>query len=1066
MKIIFLLLGVCYSVNSLSQVKGIISNAKNREPMEGVNIRLVSSGQIYSTDKTGHFFIHQTNTIDTLKIVMVGYRSIIIPILKNQKLSVELEQAVNEIEEVLVQTGYQRIPKERATGAFSYIDNKTFNRIQTPDIWSRLEGISSSLNFEYPGTVRSLNSKPDVRIRGWGTIHGETKPLIVLDNFPYEGELESINPNDIDNITFLKDAAAASIWGARAGNGVIVINTKRGVINQKPRLLIHSSLTVENTPDLFYSRKFLAPSDLIELEKILFEAGRYTKNNWTAVSPVVDILFHLADNKITSTMANERIEALKQNDIRKEAQKYLYRPAVSTQQSVSVSGGSEKQQYYVSAGWDKLNSSLVNESRDRLTMTLSENINFSKMFNFSFQLNSVFHKNKNNGVAMPDLRPTGLDEIYTYATLADIHGNALPIVKNNRFAYTDDALNQGLQDWHYRPLDELNLNDKTDQNSNLRAVSHIGFKPVSFLNFEARYQFQLDQGGRREYYAPESYMVRHEVNRFTQMDGNSPIPDGGILNTSNSKFKTHYGRLQANVDYSFRNNHAINAIVGAEIRQEQKQMLGANKLYGYDNDILVFHSMLDYNQVYPTRPMSSARIVNGSSAGTMYVDRFVSYYGNFSYGYKHRYYLSGSLRWDASNIFGVDFNQKGVPLWSLGAAWNMHHESFMKFDWLNNLKWRFTIGANGNTVRTVSSLPYIAYSNSSINGKPMGRLQSVGNPDLKWEKVNTINIGADFGIWSNRISGSLDWYQKEGSNLIGKDMLDPTTGIFNLGLNYNLDNRRNYANVVTKGFDIELKTININKTLRWETNWLFSKISNEVTRYYTPFSSKGLDFFGSISAVPIVVGDAVNQVYAIPWIGLDETNGSPLIMLDNKLSTDYNSYFSNLELQDALRVGVSSPPYFGSIRNHVEWKGFSMGANLIYKFGHVFRRPSISYSSLFGTNKITHVDYLERWQKAGDEKNTTIPSMPSTTNVRRDQAYLYSEALITKGDLIRLQDVTFSYSFDRRYLQPLRIENAQLYLNLRNLGVLWKSNNVGIDPDAGGLYPIPFQLIIGTKINL
>src|SRR5690606_29929093 len=165
------------------------------------------------------------------------------------------------------------------------------------------------------------------------------------------------------------------------------------------------------------------------------------------------------------------------------------------------------------------------------------------------------------------------------------------------------------------------------------------------------------------------------------------------------------------------------------------------------------------------------------------VDRFVSYYANLGYTYDAKYMLSASTRWDASNIFGVDFNRKGVPLWSIGWAWNVSNEAFFAVDWVNHAKLRATYGSNGNAVRTLSALPYIWYNTTNLGtGLPSGNLQSVGNPDLRWEQVDIVNLGLDFSLFGDRVSGSVEWYNKSSSDLIGEDIFDPTTGIIPSGI--------------------------------------------------------------------------------------------------------------------------------------------------------------------------------------------------------------------------------------------------------------------------------------------
>src|SRR5690606_33763051 len=418
---------------------------------------------------------------------------------------------------------------------------------------------------------------------------------------------------------------------------------------------------------------------------------------------------------------------------------------------------------------------------------------------------------------------------------------------------------------------------------------------------------------------------------------------------------------------------------------------------------------IDFAASYQMQPRSSGRIPSGVNAGNQTMDRFVSYYANLAYTLKGKYTLTASSRWDASNIFGVAFNQKGVPLWSVGASWNVSDEKFADLDWLSYAKLRATFGLNGNAVRTISSLPVITYSTplNSITRLPYGNLLSVGNPDLRWEQVQNLNFGMDFALFDRRISGSVEWYNKKGTDLLGDDLLDPTTGIHQVGSRYNLNNRRNYADLSTTGVDIELNTVNIRNVVQWQTTFLLNYARNTVTDYRTRQNAPIIDFLQG-STAPVVEGLPREQSYAIPWYGLDAT-GAPLVMVDGELGTDYNAYFNGLDRDKLLERGVSIPPYFGSVRNTISWRAFSASFNIVWKAGHRFRRESINYNALFGTTRMGHIDYLDRLQNPGDEMFTNVPSMPETSNLRRDQAYLFSEALVERGDLIRFQDVNFSY---------------------------------------------------------
>lgn len=317
----------------------------------GVNIQSLPSNQMAITDKNGSFTINLKNDT-SIRVSSLGYEGIIVPLEgTTSPLSIVLNQTLASVEEVIVTTGYQSLPKERATGSFATLDNALINRSVSTDILSRMENVTSGLLFD----KRFPNEAPGLRIRGESTIRSDASPLIIVDNFPYEGRIENINPNDVENITVLKDASAASIWGARAGNGVIVITTKQGKLNRPLSVDINSNLTMGTRPDLFFNRSFLSSSDFIEVERYLFNKGYYEQMEanirYPVLSPAVELLIAQRDNNISTGELETEINKLKSVDIRHDLNKYFYRAPVSQQYSLNLSGGEDKSTYYLGTGF-------------------------------------------------------------------------------------------------------------------------------------------------------------------------------------------------------------------------------------------------------------------------------------------------------------------------------------------------------------------------------------------------------------------------------------------------------------------------------------------------------------------------------------------------------------------------------------------------------------------------------------------------------------------------------------------------------------------------------------------
>jgi hypothetical protein len=425
-----------------------------------------------------------------------------------------------------------------------------------------------------------------------------------------------------------------------------------------------------------------------------------------------------------------------------------------------------------------------------------------------------------------------------------------------------------------------------------------------------------------------------------------------------------------------------------------------------------------------------------------------------------RYVLSGSARWDGSNLLGVKTNQRGILLWSAGASWEISKEVFYSFaQWLSYLRLRLTQGSGGLIDKSQSQYPTISLSTDARTNLPMANLNHPGNPSLSWERVSTTNLGLDFTGRGQWLSGSLELYHKAATNLLGSILIDPTTGA---GANY----KRNYADLSTKGFDLQLNSININHPLRWESNLLISYSSNQVRNYSTPALRFANDYF--TSSKPPTVDRSIDAVYALPWNGLDHNTGLPVIYVDGKVTTDYAGYYSNFKPDDLVLAGVSVAPLYGSLRNSLGYKGFQLSAMIGFKTGYVFRRNSMAPGAEYVTGPVDfHTDYFKRWQQPGDEQHTNVPAGTPSYNSSLANAYNRSMTLITSGSHIRLQDLNFSYTLPSALLGRLRFSQARIFANVRNLGLIWAENNHGIDPEYPySTYPAPRSIAFGVQVSL
>ncbi len=1040
-------------------VKGTASSSADGLAVAGATVATKISTTQGISDANGHFTIIVSSRTDTLVIRAIGYRSQVIPLQLplNRELNIRMEAEIAKLNEVVVSTGYYQLPKERATGSFTQIDNTLLNRSVSTDILSRLEGVTSGLQFERRDTRGEGNQDARLRVRGLSTIYSDSSPLIVLNNFPFEGDINDINPNDIENITILKDAAAASIWGARAGNGVIVITTKSGRYNQQAKVGFNSNFNIAGRPNLHYSPNYIPSRQWMEVEDYLFARGYYGEEPVTALPPYVELLIRQRDNTITSSDFDSQKAVLEKQDVRDEASDLLYRNSLNQQYALNIRGGTAKNHYYLSGGYDRNAENSKGDNFQRVSLTANNQLKITERLEMSSGIYYTQSAAAQNGLTLSAIKPTSLGLI-PYTRLADEAGNPLPVLRDRRLSYEKQAAANGLLDWHYRPLDEQRLADNTQKSNRIRLDGGLKYLLGKGFAADMKYQYQQQGSQRHQLYDKDSYFTRDLVNRYTQADGSRIIPHGSILQEGDAKEETHYGRLQLNYQGSISENHQLVALAGVEVRQEQYTNGPGYRVYNYDDEVLTHSTLFDYTRFYPTRPQGSARIPFNPYSFNHITDRNLSYFANASYTFKERYMLSASSRWDASNIFGVKTNQKGVPLWSAGAAWEASKEHWWKSEILPYLRLRSTFGYNGNVNRQVSVYPTFQTNTNSITGLPFGILTNPGNPSLRWEKVGVLNLAVDVATKDQRLSGSIEYFYKNASDLIGEIFMDPTTGLTNIR------NRINYAGMKTRGWDIDLASRNIEGKFNWQTSWLISHVRNEVSNYAVDDTQPVSGSY--LSPIPIPeAGTSMDAVYALPWGGLSPVNGQQQIMLNGETSQDYTTYLNTLTREGLLVAGVSVPTWYGGLRNTFNYKNLSLSTNITWKAGYVFRRTSINYNQLY-TMAVPHSDYLGRWQNPGDEANTTIPARPADVNNNRETVYAYSETLVEKGDHIRLQDIQLSYTLDKGKFRQLPFSNIRLSLYANNIGIIWQANKQGLDPDyANAMYPAARSLAVGLNAS-
>lgn len=1059
--LLFLLAALCLPYSSSAQNTKIIYgevHGEDGKQLVGVNLSFALTGSTSGTNSKGYFEIVLRKLTDTLIISHIGYKTERLVIKQPVKLPliIELNSISTQLNEVVVSTGYQNIPKERATGSFYHLDNELIDSRVTPDIISRLDGVTSSLLVD-----NHFPSQPTIQVRGLSTLsYQSATPLIVLDNFPYEGDIKNINPNDIENITLLKDAAASSIWGARAGNGVIVITTKKAKKNQPLQVTASTNLTLSPKPNLFSANQ-IPSSSIVDLQQYLFNQGFYnslfTSRTRPSIPAVAEILQQQKLGQITSAQADAQLSTVKSQDVRTDMEKYLYRNQVNQQYYLNISGSGQNNRYMISAGYDKSDNSLIGNDNDRLTVRANNAIDLTKKWTLQTEVILTKTGLDNNSPGGYGAINSGSTSISPYARLVNSDGSPAAVDIYYRGLFTDTAGNGKLLDWKYRPLQELaNLNRRT-VNTDVLANLGTSYKMFKWLSADLKYQHEQSWNNQNQLYNLNTFFARDYINRFTQISGNTVtnnVPRNSILNATNTSDITNSARAQLNIDHSWGLSQ-FNSIIGAEIRDD-KSNLSTYRTYGYDPNSLTSVNV-DYTHSYASYDnIAGVTYIQDGTLFKQYVNRFVSVFANGAYTYNNRYTLSASVRRDASNLFGIATNQKWVPLWSVGGLWRVHDEPFFHIDWLSQLNLRASYGISGNLSPNATSLTRIQYnsaSQSTIN-VPFVGVQSPPDPHLRWEQVRTWNEGIDFELFRGRLTGSLDVYQKNSIDLINSVALDPTVGF--------LANTENSASIKSHGIDLVLNTINIDGTIKWRSMLLFNYVKYITTLNLDPPSPSGLISDG-LFIFP-VVGYNPYVIVSYKWAGLDPKTGDPQGYVNGKVSKDYETIAQN-PLTEQVVSGSAVPPVFGTIRNSFNCGNLSLSFNITYRLNYYFRKPVNNYSDLINKG-YGYSEYDQRWQKPGDELTTNVPSFVYPDNTLRDNFYHYADINVEKADNVKLTDCTLSYIVKPKgNWLGFKSLSINAFVNQMNL-MLWKANKKGLDPDIiYGVKP-PATYSIGIKASL
>jgi TonB-linked SusC/RagA family outer membrane protein len=1034
----------------------------NKNPLRGTTIRVKGSQNSVMSDEKGLFKL-EAEKGEVLVITFVGFNEMEVKITDAQTITVVLTPAeqVLELAEV-VSTGYQKITRERNTGSVAKVDMVTVaTRSGSTNILQRLDGLA-------PGLV--VNNAPGgepLLIRGLTSLNSIRSPLIVVDGvelpsdntsddsrnnvFNTSNPISNINPQDVEDITILRDASAASIWGAKAANGVIVITTKKGKAGQKLRVEYDGYYNFQGRPDRAYVPKLNSREFIAVAKEIFPQYAPY--NDWSSVQTITPVPPHLQiqydqyRGLITPQQADKSLDSLASLDNRGEIADIFYRKAATTNHTVSLSGGGNLYNFYGSVSYTGIQSSTPGEKNNTYKLNLRHDFNLSKRLQLSLitdLTNTVASAaNLGNGITAPDV------SFVPYQRFRDNAGN--PLAVNFLGNYSDslrlDYAARSQVNLDYIPIDEIN---RAHANSNLiagRVVGSARLQILKGLRFEGTYGYQTFSRNNRLIQDQESYVVRDQLVKFTQSPGSTSNPtywlpkDGGMLTVNNASQKNWTVRNQLVFDRSW-NPHQLTVLFGQEATSITPLTSSAT-YYGWDDQLQVGRPvnidtlMKGITGTIPggTRVLATNNVGGGEGA----VARTTSYYSTLGYMYDRRYALNASWRIDQSNLFGLAKSAQNKPVYSVGGKWLLNNEAFMKsLDWVNRLNVRFTYGITGNAPRPAQAASFdilqAAANVNYVNGVGL-TVATPGNDKLTWEGTRIYNTGLDFTFFKSRFGGSIDFYVKKTTDLIGPLMTAPLTGYATV--------IGNYGDLENKGIEFSLNSININQqNFGWTTVLNVAYNKNKITRMATASAiTTGTDMINSTFAE----GKPAYALFEFLYGGLNASGDPQIIQADGKLLSEKNGS----KPEDVHLAGTSQPIWTGGLFNTFSYKGFQLGVNISFNLGHVlFRDFNRVWSEPLYQNNI-QPEFVNRWKVPGDENKTNIPRYAynsSIANARNDFYYEYSNLNSFNASYAKIREITLSYSLARGFIQRMGAEGLTFRAQVSNL-MLWKKNNLGIDPE-------------------
>ena len=1052
------------------------------EPIPGVSVLLTGTSHGTTTNENGEFSLRTNKPDSKVTVRLVGMKTQELT-WRGKPLRILMEEDTKTIDEVVV-TGYQTIDRRMLTSSVSTVKAEDILRSDVSSIDKMLEGQVPDLISVTPSG--EVGVAPRIRIRGTSTLIGNREPLWVVDGIvlqdpvnisPEElndpdyinrigNAIAGLNPQDIERLDVLKDAAATALYGTRAANGVIVITTKRGRVG-KPTVRYSMNVNMKRRPR--YSDRsidVMNSKDRIQLSRELYNDEYIYPDNISMVG-YEGALHQLYTGQINQAQFNTLVDNLE--TMNTDWFDLLTDDSFSHSHTVSIDGGSETSRYYASVGYNRDNDVVKGNHDERYTAILNLDTEFNRWLSASFGLNANVNE-----------RSYYQDEIapieYAYNT-----SRAIPAYDANGNLSYYQKMRTYHEGYNYNILNELANSSYDQEGLTMMLTGNLIFKFTDWLKGNAIFSYTASNTNMESYWGANTYHAAvlrgTEFGVTPEAGSDSQLPQGGELTRNDVTNRSWTARFQldANKFFGSDKQHNIQAGVGYEA--------SSTRYKGYQNTTRgyfpergkQFVSNIDLND-YPAYMNWMASNV---PAITDNLNNIMSGYATFSYSYKYFFTGNVNARVDGSNAFGDRSNEKFSPIWSVSAIYNISEHPFLRsLRWIDYVNLKSSYGYQGNmldtespvmTIRKGTMNSYFGEYESTVNTRP--------NPNLKWERTNSFNLGLEFSLFERRLQVEAEMYLKTTKDAFMNKVVSSVNGT--------TAHVVNGGDVTNNGFNVAV-TVSpvITKDWRWTISTIFSKTYNKLK---TSPAGETYELEDFLTGNALVDGQPVGTFYSYKFLGLSPVDGGPLF--DDY--ADSRHQLEGLDKYDTYTTvltpsGCREPKMSGSFNTTLRYKQFHLSASFTYSlgaktrqfgmFGNAADETLASSAYMIRPENNVNNAFLDRWKHPGDEMHTNIPAIiPDGSDAYYKYSehysalgdwegqfiasnywdmYDYSDIRVVSANYLKLNTLTLSYELPERLIKRLAMSRLEVRLSGYNLFTVCAKELKGQTPQQGGFTTI------------